>query len=199
MGTVDRFIQTYGGRFLKLRAQGQRLITFSLTDKVYKFDPNRIFSDHGIEMTLREHSVDYSKFAHDAVARLRDTILATINQDLELPITAVHNNTNEAPLSVASYAPGGSHEGVARRVLINYEQDPDDFFLVTALSCFNILAEAGFNTVLQSQTATDDGSLSVYFHQKNLSYVNIEAENGHSTEQFYMLKTLFDRRNSCSK
>ncbi len=55
-----------------------------------------------------------------------------------------------------------------------------------------LLKEQEINAVLQSKSAKDDGSLSVYADKKNIPYINVEAEHGHVEEQARMLKALKD-------
>ena len=177
-----------GGRLIELKAQGHRLVRFTLNKTVYTFDPNRIFTDIGIRKTLALYG-DYSKPAHAAVAELRETLLAAIRKNLRPPIIALHNNSDGA-LSVKSYAPGGPLNHEASRVAINPKADADNFFLVTEPKAYDWLQQAGFNVVLQSPNPTDDGSMSVFCQQNGIAYVNVEAEFGQLAEQIHMLEFL---------
>jgi hypothetical protein len=49
------------------------------------------------------------------------------------------------------------------------------------------LQQAGFSAVLQSRTPTDDGSLSVWYQQRDRPYVNVEARYSALEEQRRML------------
>ena len=44
----------FGGRLIELVHTGERLISFTLDGRRYVFDPNRVFSDTGIEKTLKK-------------------------------------------------------------------------------------------------------------------------------------------------
>ena len=185
-----RVIERHGGRLIELKARGQRLVSFELDRTRYTFDPNRIFTDIGLEKSLRRYG-RYSKAAHEAVVQLRDALLKTIRNDLQL-VVAVHNNTS-GDLSVESYKRGGELQAEASRVAINPKLDPDDFFLVLNPTLFERLQAAGFNVVLQSAKPTDDGSLSVYSQQAGIPYVNVESRYGHLSAQIRMLEALLEK------
>lgn len=188
VAAARRIIERHGGRLLELKAQRQRLVSFRLAGTHYTFDPNRIFTDVGIEKSLRRYG-PYSRAAHDAVARLGKRLIAEIRTNLSPPIIAVHNNSDGA-LSVESYRPGASLQGEAASIAINPKLDPDDFFLVTDRAMFDRLAARGFNVVLQSARPTDDGSMSVFCQRSGIPYVNVESEPAHSGEQYRMLEAI---------
>jgi len=155
----------------------------------YSFDPNRIFTDVGLERSLR-HNGDYSQAAHSALVRLRETLVAVMMEGLRPPIVAIHNNRG-SDYTVNSYRRGASLESDASRVVINPNADPRNFFLVLDAAIFERLSSAGFNVVLQSNKSTDDGSLSVYCHIVGIPYVNVEAGFDQLSEQKRMLEELF--------
>ena len=179
--------ERHGGRLMELRAQRKRLVTFMLAGTHYAFDPNRIFTSGGIARTLRRYG-PYSPNAHAAVGQLAAAILARAAGRADAPLVAVHNNT-AGDLSIASYRPGGTLHSEAAQVATSPARDPDDFFLVTESHVFERLRALSFNVALQSPTATDDGSLSVYC-QGRLPYVNVEARFGHFAEQVRMLEAV---------
>ena len=183
-----RLIGHFGGRLIELKAQAKRLVTFTLNGGGYTFDPNRIFTDVGIEKSLRRYGT-YSKPARAAVAQLRETLLNVIRKNLRPPVIALHNNSNGA-FSIDSYKPGAPLRDEASRIATNQKLDPDDFFLVTEADLYDRLRTGGFNVVLQSPRPTDDGSMSEYCQQNRLPYVNVEAEFGHLAEQYKMLEFL---------
>jgi len=185
-----RVIDRHGGRLIELKAQGQRLVSFDLDRTRYTFDPNRIFTDTGLEKSLRRYG-RYSRAAHEAVVQLRDALLKSIRNDLQL-VVAIHNNTG-GNLSVESYKRGGELQAEASRIAINPRLDPNDFFLVLNPALFARLQAAGFNVVLQSAKPTDDGSLSVYSQQAGIPYVNVEARYGHLSAQMKMLEALLEK------
>ena len=184
---VRQFIGRRGGRLIELKGQGQRLVSFELGRTRYSFDPNRIFTDIGLQKSLRMYG-PYSRPAHEAVVQLRTALLKSIAGRSKF-VVAVHNNTNGI-LSAESYKPGGEFQSEASRVAINPKLDPDDFFLVLNPALVERLRAAGFNVILQSAKPTDDGSLSVYCQQAGIPYVNVEAEQGHLSEEVRMLEAL---------
>jgi hypothetical protein len=178
-----RLISQHGGRLIEVRQSGQRLLSFSLMGIHYRVDPNRIFTNPGIEKSLRLYG-RFSQPALAAVVRFREELLANILGDHPRLIVAVHNNEG---MSIENYRAGGSLQREAASVAANPKLHGHDFFLSWDASFFQRLQAAGFNVVLQSLTPTDDGSLSVYCQQHRVPYVNVEAEFGHLEEQSRML------------
>jgi hypothetical protein len=103
-----------------------------------------------------------------------------------LPVVAFHNNTpgdaSKGGLSIKSYQEGGEEFKKHATDLERVNKDanpatplpgtPDDFLLVTDPKDFDVLRTQR-NVVLQSTSATDDGSLSVAL--ANERYINVEA------------------------
>ena len=177
-------LKKHGGTFIELKSNGQRFIEFSLNDKKYSIDPNRIFSTAGIEKTLG--GGDETKTAVGEVSNFVKLLFSGFLTDNKL-IIAVHNNTNEGQLSVESY----KNNSEAASVFSNPNRDIDDFFYVTDEKYFNFLKGKNFNVVLQDNAnVSDDGSLSVYCGKNGISYINVESEHGHLQEQIEMLTVL---------
>jgi hypothetical protein len=179
-------LNRFGGRLVELRSRHQRLLTFSVEGNGYVVDPNRVFTDIGIDKSLRLNG-RYSLAAHHAVVRFRDSLVAGIFTPDAGSILAIHNNA-VGGLSINRYAIGGTLEREAARVAINPKLDAHDFFLSVDNSLFQRLSTGGSNVVLQSLTPTDDGSMSVYCQRRGVAYVNIEAAFGHLHEQTQMLE-----------
>jgi hypothetical protein len=97
----------------------------------------------------------------------------------KLPVIVVLHN-NGPGYSIESYVPGGEFAGDAAQVSVGDNSTVRNFFLVTRLAVYEGLVALGQNVVLQSQNATDDGSLSYLAMTGNKNYVNIEgaAANG---------------------
>lgn len=182
---AGRFIQRRGGRLIELKGLGTRLVTFDLNGAHYTFDPNRIFSDVGVENTLRRYGA-YSRAAHDAVVSFRNAVIGLLRKDPRL-IIAMHNNEE---MSVESYSPGHEFAQEAVKVSIDPKRSIHDFFLVLDPEHFEALRQAAFNVVLQSATPTDDGSLSVWALKNGVHYVNVEGGFGHADQQTEMLEAL---------
>ncbi len=176
------------GTVLELTHSGGRNVSFGLGGKRYTFDPNRIFSATGIKKTLSQNG-PYSKEAQKEVKKFSDWILIFLHAANTRQVVALHNNT-EGHYSVSSYLKGGSEAAAAAKVFVNPKNDPDDFFLTTDGSVFTAMSKQGFNVVLQSRRPPDDGSLSVYCALNCRSYVNVEAQAGHSAIQKKMISAL---------
>lgn len=183
---AKKVIDQKGGTLVELIHSGSRNIEFTYKGKKYRFDPNRIFSDKGIEKTLKELSGSHSKEAHMIVRLFSEAVLAKLRGGT---IIALHNNS-PGTYSVNSYTDGKSLRAESKKVSVNSEMDIDDFFFVTNASLFEKLKAKGFNVVLQADRPTDDGSLSVYAARNSIEYVNVEAEAGHEDVQVTMIEAL---------
>jgi len=172
-----------------------RTLTCNIKNKNYEFDPNRIFSDIGIDSTLKKSNSGVTKFPAAVISQIKtfsDELLKAYGARNQNAYTiSIHNNTNEGALSLTDYIKPNKYHQEAKAVFRAEGKDLDDFFLVTALNDFNYLKGLGENVVLQSDNPTDDGSLSVYCAKNKIPYINIEAENGHKTEQLAMLKIVY--------
>ncbi len=184
---AKEIIKKYGGTLVEIENGDKRLISFSLKDEEFTFDPNRIFTRVGIKTTL-ENNGKYTIEAESETNKFAEK-LKNLLKNVRL-IIALHNNNNEN-YSIKSYLTGGEYESDAKLVNINSEIDIDDFFFVTGNVFFNFLKEKNQNVALQDNAnVTDDGSLSVYCGRQKISYINVEAENGHLAEQTKMLEIL---------
>lgn len=182
---VLKMINKYGGKFVELNAQGNRLIDFRVEDKSYTFDPNRIFSSKGISDTLQKYGKS-DLTSHQEVDRFAKRLVEdflTKNQ-----LIALHNNTQGEPLSIKSYI--GSKD--ALEVYISPNKDEDNFFYVTQKKDFDVLKSKDFNVILQDNLGvSDDGSMSVYCGSRGIRYINIEAQMGDESNQMDMLEALY--------
>lgn len=172
-------IKQKGGSLLTLKHPGQRNIKFSMHHRTYEFDPNRIFTDQGIYKTLNMYG-PYSKAAHTAVKRLAKQIICLLPKG---KIIAVHNNET---FSLHDYLPGQNLAKDARKLHVNKHQYYRNFFIVTQKKEFKRLKSLQFNSVWQTKTASDDGSLSILLRRRN--YVNVEAGYDQLATQIRMLK-----------
>ncbi|MFC0771385.1 hypothetical protein [Terrimonas alba] len=173
---VSNTLENNGGTLIKIENNGKRNIQFRHRGKNYSIDPNRIFSRTGIRKTLAQSGKVNSKLV-DEVGSFASHILKLIPGETRFVI-ALHNNAN-GNLSVTEYLPGNKREKDAQKVFVATGQDPDDFFLTTDSLFFQYLSASHFNSILQDDINVEqDGSLSVYFGGKNISYLNCEAEHG---------------------
>ena len=70
-------LRTVPGQLIELRSRGRRVVSFRDGLRPLAFDPNRIFSDAGIQQTLRRHA-SCTPAAQQALRTLRDRVLALI-------------------------------------------------------------------------------------------------------------------------
>lgn len=176
-------------KLLYLHQYGKRNIAccFNGIDTSY-FDPNRIFTDDGIRKTLITNS-NYTDTAAMHAKHVADSILQWL-----LPakcIIALHNNTNEN-YSLLSYRKKGGSANDAARVFLNPQMDTDDFIFTNNEALFKWLKKNRVNVVLQNNSGvSDDGSLSVYFKNSDVLYINIEAEQGHVDQQKKLIELIY--------
>lgn len=174
--SAQKLLATTGGMLIRIDNNKKRNISFRINEQPYAVDPNRIFSSAGIERTLsRSGTADPLAIAE--VEKLAGRILSLIPPESKCVI-ALHNNT-DGSLSIQSYMPGREYAGDAAEVFADHNKDPDDFFLTTDSHIFRELSALEYNIVLQENTTVQqDGSLSVYFGEKKLCYINCETEHG---------------------
>ena len=167
----------------QLSQRGKRLLEYRLHNRVYYFDPNRIFSKRGIINILKEHNLHFPKSLVNKIAVFSKKLLATAHiTNSSKHIIAIHNNSN-GEFSVETYS---RYSKVASH-FISHSKDADDFFIVTSISDFKFFKKHNENVVLQSKYAKDDGSLSVFCQRHNIPYINVEAQYGHIQRQKKML------------
>lgn len=180
LNAAKAYVDVKGGTLISLRHSGKRNITFYLNNKRYEFDPNRIFTDVGIEKTLKEFGY-YSQPAHREVKKLANKLIGLLPEG---KIIAVHNNQSES-YSIKEYGNGASladEVEVATCLAANHYRN---FYFVTQRHEYERLKKLKFNVALQAITPTDDGSLSYYLGKKN--YINIESGYDQLAEQINML------------
>lgn len=168
-----------GAGLLTLEHSGGRTIHFQLKHQRFEFDPNRIFSDKGIRATLERYS-RYTPEAHQEVKKLAQQILKRLPAGR---VVAVHNNRG---YSIRDYLPGHELAAEAKAVYLSPKHYFRNFYLLTQDKDYLYYKKLGLNGVLQAESASDDGSLSVLLRQK--SYMNVEAGYDQLAEQINMLK-----------
>jgi hypothetical protein len=180
-----RLLETNGGTLLRLANKKQRNISFKMDGVSYLFDPNRIFSRHGISQSLSAFG-RVSKKAMDEVEKFANRLLKFLPSSPGCVI-ALHNNS-DGKFSVTSYLKGNERENDARAVHLSPNEDPDDLFLTTDSTLYRSLAKEKFNVVWQdNRKAYKDGSLSVYCGEKNICYLNCETEHGKTSQYREMI------------
>ncbi|MEZ5034174.1 MAG: hypothetical protein R2796_04230 [Chitinophagaceae bacterium] len=177
-----------GGTIVRVMNNEQRVIPFKINGVRYRFDPNRIFSDVGIQQTLRENG-RISAAAIKAVDQFAKSLLAYFPDSISC-IVALHNNTNEA-YSVKSYLPGSRREKDAKAVAPFASQDVDDIAFTTDSLLYKKMADCGYNSIWQDNiNVKQDGSLSVYCGNNNIRYINIETQHGSVSQYATMFESL---------
>lgn len=179
-----------GGTLIKLKNDSSRLVRFKLNGTPYTFDPNRMFSKTGIAASLRKYNC-YSDAAAGKIYAFARFVLSKIPKT-NATLIALHNN-HTGDYSINSYDSKGEFVSDSRATYIDSIRGTDDFFLTTDELMYNKIRSYGYNVTLQNNfAAIDDGSLSVYYGKRNLSYVNVETEHGKPEVQFNMLMTVIN-------
>ena len=185
---VRQYLKNRNGYFIAIKQNGKRNLGFKLKGVRFQFDPNRMFTKAGRIANLKLLNKKYIDAAEETVEEFSDKIISKIRS--AKIVVAVHNNTNNAPLTVNSY----------KNNYRNASMDVDDFVLTTSKVIFDRLKAKKINAVWETtSTSVDDGSLAYYCSQKNIPYINVEAQQGHKSEQLRMLNAITDIVNAYSK
>ena len=179
LAAAQAVVHTEGGSVLTLVHAGGRNIVFHLNNEPYEFDPNRIFTDAGIQKTLTQFG-ECTPEAVNEVKRLANTIKALLPKG---KIIAVHNNQD---YSLNDYLPGHGLAADATLLHVNQDHFFRNFYLVTQKKDYKRLKQLKFNSILQAKQATDDGSLSVFLAGSD--YINVEAGYDQLVAQIKMLR-----------
>ncbi len=167
----------------RISQNGHRLLVYKVKNKSFYFDPNRIFSKRGIIRTLNRYNNSYPKNIINKIAAFSNKVLRiTTIRNSSKYIIAIHNNTN-GKFSSKSF----DNYSLASKIYISKAHVADDFFIVTKLSDFIFFKNEKQNVVLQSKSAADDGSPSIYCQENKIPYINVEARVGHRKQQILML------------
>lgn len=191
------FISEKGGSILRLEYGDTRYISFA--DKLSKchIDPNHIFSANGINTDVDRFCNGLISFESlTSINSLAQTVLSEYNADSLGYIVTLHNNT-DGSFNVRSYVNDPFYKKAAAEVHINKQMDPDDLVFVTSPCFFKYLKTEDINVVLQSETAPDDGSLSVYAMKTAIPYANVEVQFGHKDEQLRLIKAIDQMLHAC--
>lgn len=179
-----------GGMLIKIRNDSMRLVKFKTNGATYTFDPNRMFSQAGIEASLKLYNC-YSPAAVQKIKGFAAFILSKIPKN-NATLIALHNN-HFGDYSINTYDSSGNLSADSRATYIDSIRGTDDFFLTTDEIIYNKIRSYGYNVALQNNFfAADDGSLSIYYGKRSKSYVNVETEHGKPDVQFNMLMTVIN-------
>lgn len=186
----NRFDVSDEYRLIWLKHNASRRIGYNHRNEVFTIDPNRIFSQAGIEATLANDSIFNNRKAEKMAHALAKEIINYITASSW--IISLHNNTPDN-YSILSYLLDSTEAPNTKEVFINSNMDADDFIYTTDVDLFNKLKEKSINVILQdNENCIDDGSLSVYCGKRNIPYVNVEAEHGHLHEQLYLIRAVVE-------
>lgn len=150
-----------------------------------EFDPNRMFTEAGLERNLvrlnPEASEAERRRVHTMVAKDREKLLRALMPPANGLLTAVHNNSR-------GYSVKDEIE-ISNDVSIPAPGEPNEFMLCTNVNDFTLLRRSPFNVVLQNEAkGEEDGSLSRLAAARRIRYVNIEAAKGRDSAQRAMLE-----------
>ena len=198
-----------------------RRVRFKFNGRDYSFDPNRIYTENGricnnptpeVLPLIKQFAADLLKIILPQEGnRLRkgEKFLVALHNNGDVDDETRGLRDRERDLTAFAYIKGGKiqhplhgafEEQVEGVFISNVEDDEDNFFFITTPNLLGFLAQKGFNVVLQKPAAKlqaanceiDDGSLSVYFGQRHLPYINIEADNRNGEfRQKQMIETVY--------
>lgn len=181
-----QFIEWNGGTIVDSQYDGARNFKFVNEEETFETDPNSIYTRTGVKAGLQKYGI-WDDNVVDMLSDAGKTILKTYDPKKTGYIFTLHNNA-DGGFGITSYLPGYDLEDTADSVNINFEMDPDDMVLVTEIPVFNLLKKANVNVILQAQSASDDGSLSIYAMQQHIPYINVEVQHGHIEENLRLIE-----------
>ncbi len=182
------FLASHGGRLIELRHGRGREVVIRRAERMYSFDPNRMFSIEGLRKSLA-HSKVISDEDLDLATGFAARVIALIAPTEAAPVIAIHNNTPDK-LTIQDFMPGEWYGPDSRAVHIAPDRDPDDFFFTNSPWLYESLAALGYNVALMAENPPDRGTLGYYINSLDGFYINVEAEHGHIKEQALMLEDL---------
>jgi hypothetical protein len=195
-----------------------RYLKFQYAGKAYSIDPNRIYTDNGRMCNVAYEPNPAVKIFADNLLKLLLPPDGKSLRENERFIVAVHNNVDvsakdsdaqSTDLTAVAFLKAQSTNNLVHGAfqdqadgvfLSNTETDEDNFVFLSSPAYMGFFAERGFNVVVQKaasklqtrQCSVDDGSLSVYSSQNNISYICLEADgtNG-AMRQRQMLEAVY--------
>jgi hypothetical protein len=185
------------------KGNASRYVNFRLNGSLYTIDPNRIYTENGRK--CQNFAPEIAQAVKQFAEELLQIIFAADGKTLrenERFIVAVHNNVDvdakeenvkNKDLTAVAFVKAqsarpythGTFEAQADGVFLsNTETDADNFIFLSTPRYVGYFAEHGFNVVVQKastklqskQCGVDDGSLSVFSAQNQISYICLEAD-----------------------
>jgi len=151
------------------------------------FDPNRMFTEAGLERNLKRLNPESKEEDRlrvlKTVGKDREKLLRAITPPNDGLLTVVHNNSKGYSVT--------DEVTISNDISLRNPDSPNDFLLCTNAKDFAILRTSSFNVVLQdAPKGVEDGSLSRLMAMRKIRYVNIEAAKGRTESQRAMLEWL---------
>jgi hypothetical protein len=195
-----------------LSGSTNRYVSFRHKGKIFKFDPNRIYTTND-QLLINHISTNSNQEADIEVMQEVRNLANAIWKEVSYydMIIALHNNKNEAQTikrrwfkldqlvnesySIVSYIKRCDHSSESNQsceeIYINPSMNNSEFFIVTQKGDFDALSKMKQTVVLQNAEPVDDGSMSVWAEKHNKRYINAEAKQGRVEEQRLMLEKLY--------
>jgi hypothetical protein len=168
-----------------------RNVVFSLGGKSYNFDPNRVFTKRG-----REISLGATGAPEAAVGAYVSTLLSIYGWNATEHVITLHNTGGS--YGANSYLPGQSYAAEASRVTV--QGGTSTLLFLTRGTTFDcmIASKAIVSLVLQTPDIVNnvvdanEGSLSLFAEVAKKDYINSETYHGVLRDQMLVLKTAVD-------
>lgn len=175
-GTIGiRAVTELGGRFVDLIHSGGRNVVFKSGKNIYAFDPNRIFTEPGMALTLR--SLHHGRGAPEAMTELRKLASAILDLTGRTgSVIALHNNSG-ASFGLSAYQHGGMYYRGDQKTFAYLGTDgPQNVVVVTRRELFDEFVHRKLTVAYQlPRSDKDDGSMSYWFGSNDLPYINIDT------------------------
>ncbi len=182
---AKKIVNENGGTLVEVNNDMKRSVVFSIDGVKYAFDPNRVFTNEGIKLSLLKWGKikykdenRYSEDAHAAVKAYSEFLKSELSGS-EI-IIGVHNNSDGEGVTEEEMDAGDSYR--------NPDMDSDNFYLVIDKKHFEYFKEKKLNVIYESENADDDGSVSIYCREKCIPYINVETQYKQLQNQLDMLR-----------
>ncbi len=194
---ADSFLKVNNGMLVHIINDSSRNIDFTIGEKKYTIDPNRIFSKAGRLASLRLLSENKDDAAEPYVAYFARQLIKNYITKKSL-IIALHNNS-DSNFSIKTYVHLQDSIPHSCKIYTNPDMDEDDFIITSSLDIFRKIKTKKINVVWENVSIVkDDGSLSIYCSKHRIPYINVEAQHEHLPQQLLMLYSLKDIMSSYS-
>ena len=176
----------------------QREIKDQVEGKRFYYDPNRIFSDKGINETLlfynaiffqkKKKTQKLKKKAAEKLKKIQKFFLEKLDFDPEVYLIALHNNMNKTEFSLEKYLK--KPYSLFYQVYQNENENPKNFFIVVEENAFMFFKSRKENVIWlqKADEKMDEGSLGFYCKKNGFPYLNIETRFGDFEKQKKMVE-----------